>query len=129
MTMWNTSLVIFKKGALKNIGRYSGYKSGECFNSGFIEKEFNLEKIWRIPRGWYDRIEFLDQMDYGSWLYSCDRKTLLSLFDESGIDHVPLVEGYEIDESTGKCTRVVRQIPVSEIPVRKKYGLLEMEIY
>ena len=84
MTMWNTSLVVLKKGALRNIKKYSGLEAGKCFNSGFIEEEFNLEELWRIPRNWYGYIKLIDQMDYGSWLYSCDRKTLLELLEESG---------------------------------------------
>ena len=128
MTMWNTSLVVFKKGTLKNIKKYSGFESGKCFDSGFIEEEYNLEELWRIPQSWYGRIKFLEQMDYGSWLYSCDRKTLLDLLKESGIDQVPSAE-YKKDEETGEYIRSVRQIPVSEIPVRRKYGIFEIEVY
>lgn len=129
MTMWNTSLVIFKKGTLRNIKKYSGLDTGKCFDSGFIEKQYDLTELWRIPRSWYDRLEHHGQMDYGSWLYSCDREALLDLLEESGIDHVPFVDGYKKDEETGEYTRIVKQIPISEIPIRKKYGIFEMELY
>ena len=128
MTMWNTSLVVFKKGALKNIKKYSGLETGKCFDSGFIKEEYNLEDLWRIPQNWYGRIKFLEQMDYGSWLYSCERETLLELLKESGIDHVPVRE-YKKDEETGECIGLVKKIPVSEIPVKREYGIFEMEVY
>ena len=38
MTMWNTSIVVFKKRALRNIKEFSGLETGKCFDSGFIEK-------------------------------------------------------------------------------------------
>ncbi len=129
MTMWDTSLVTFKKGALRNITKYSGVDKGKCFDDGFIEKQYGLESIWRIPRDWTGRLEFLEQMDYGSWLYSCDRATLLEFFKDTGIDHVTFFEGYKKDEKTGEYIRSVRRIPVSELPVRKHYGIFEMEIY
>ena len=129
MTMWDTSLVTFKKGAFKNIKKYSGIETGKCFDSGFIERQYGLESIWRVPRYWTGRLEYLGQMDYGSWLYSCDRATLLELFKDTGVDHVTVFEGYKKDEESGEFIRSVRRIPVSELPFRKRYGIFEMEIY
>ena len=126
MTMWDTSLVTFKKGALRNIKKYSGI---DTFDDGFIENRYGLEKIWRIPRYWTERLTYLGQMDYGSWLYSCDRATLLEFFNDIGIDHITVFEGFKEDEKTGEYVRCFRKIPILEFPVRKRYGILEMEIY
>ena len=53
---------------------------------------------------------------------------VLDLLKESDIDHVPF-RGYKKDEETGEYIRTLWQIPVSEIPVRRKYGIFEMEVY
>ena len=103
-------------------------KQENALTADLSKKQYNLTELWRIPQSWHGRIRFLEQMDYGSWLYSCDRDTLLDLFKESGIDQVP-VEKYKENEETGEYIRSVRRIPVSGIPVRKKYGIFEMEIY
>ena len=53
----------------------------------------------------------------------------MEFLKDTGVDHVTFFEGYKKDEESGEYTRLVSRIPVSEIPIRKKYGIFEMEVY
>ena len=104
MTMFDTSLVVFEEGALDNLEKYSGVRTGDFFDDGFIESRWVLKNINRIPKEWGPYLGRCTKMDYASWLYVCKRDNLLKILELSDIS-------------------------IPDLPIRDEYGIFEMEVY
>ena len=104
MTMFDTSLIDFEEGALNDLEKYSGVKTNDFFDDGFIRSRYELRNIGRIPETWYPYLGRCTKMDYASWLYVCTRENLLKILE-------------------------ISDISIPDLPIRDKYGIFEMEVY
>ena len=117
MTMFDTSIIIFEDGALDDIEKFSGPSKNECYDPGFIKKSYGTN-FGRIPESWYGYLGKGHKMDWGSYLYVCNRDLLERLLE--------LENTFIWDRVFGQPSK---KIDFSEIPKCPKYGILEVEEY
>ncbi len=81
--------------------------------------------VYRVPGEWYEKYgPSRRQMDWGSWLYICDRKALDELVSpDSTVAQLIPAKGEE------KLAKRLPSIKAGEIPETEWYGVLEVECY
>jgi len=104
-------------GAEENLDEYKG----EPFD--VFESYYEVRNYFRIPSDVSKHLGWRIQMDWGSWLQTCDRQTFRRLFSDS--DTVIPIIPFNVD-----AERWGRQppIPAKEIPDGERYGFLEVEL-
>ncbi len=117
MTMRASCIGPLKHGARQKLDRY--------YNRPFdvFRSYYEFSEDW-IPDSWREKLGKSTQMDWGSWLYVCDRKTLEELMGDMTRYVIPIIPAKKGEDEAKR----LKPIHVSEIPIQQWYGLLEMEI-
>ena len=114
--MWATYIGIFKPGARENPDTY--------YDRPFdmFEAYYDIN-VYRLPASWSEVLGKSKQMDWGSWLQTCDRQTFRKLFSDNDTV-IPIIPFYADAEHVGRQPPV----PAKEIPDGERYGFLEVEL-
>ena len=94
---------------------------GEPFD--VFESYYEIRNYDRIPPNVYKHLGKRTQMDWGSWLQTCDRQTFRKLFSDNDTV-IPVIPLYADAERVGRQP----PIPAKEIPDGERYGFLEVEL-
>ena len=80
--------------------------------------------IYRLPESWTKKYGMGKQMDWGSWLYVCERSRLWELMnpDKLVAQLIPAEEGEE-------TAKMMPPTEARELPDGEWYGILEVECY
>ncbi len=108
MTYYDTTLVVFKEDAWKEIEKYSGVATYKHYDPGFIEESYLFKNINRIPDYWHEYLGKCTQMDWGSWLSLCTKDDLKKILEMEKDRH---------------------NFDFTDIPEREMYGIFEVEIF
>ncbi len=117
--MWATYIRILKPGVIDHLGDYYG-RPYDVFESYY---EMNLP---RISGDWQEMIGSNRQMDWGSWLYVCDRETLHELTDGRIDSVVPIIPA---EKNDGVSARREAPIALADLTDQDQYGILEVELW
>ena len=88
-----------------------------------FESYYEVRKYDRIPPDVSEHLGKSTQMDWGSWLQTCDRQTFRKLFSDNDTV-IPVIPLYADAERVGRQP----PIPAKEIPDGERYGFLEVEL-
>ena len=115
--MWAVYAGPLKQGVREKLGDYYD-KPFDVFVS------YYETGIYRLPSEWEKKHGPNKQMDWGSWLYICDRAGLWELKNPDG-RVVPILPA----EEDGEIITWLPPILAKEIPKDEWYGVLEVECY
>ena len=118
MTMMAYYVGPLRRGARQNLDRYYD-RAFDVFDS-----YYEVSEGW-MPDSWVDRLGESKQMDWGSWLYVCDRKLFEELMGDYSNEVAPITPAKEGELLATRHKRV----SWSKIPRRKWYGILQAELY
>ncbi len=90
-----------------------------------FESYFEMTGIYHIPSDWKQILGNNVKMDWGSWLYVCDRQTINHIIVKDVNGLVPITPANQ-DETLAKRGKA---IPFSQLPVAEQYGILEVELW
>ena len=100
---------------------------GEYYNRPFeVFESYYDTGMYRMPSEWEEKLGPSKQMDWGSWLYVCDRKTLMEFADERIREIVHVIPAEQCGQKTA-----MREAPMdlAGLPDGELYGILEVELY
>ena len=100
---------------------------GEYYDRPFeVFESYYDTGMYRMPSEWEEKLGPSKQMDWGSWLYVCDRKTLMEFADERIRKIVHVIPAGQSGQETA-----TREAPtdLNGLPDGELYGILEVELY
>ena len=120
--MYVTELIIFKPGSLEKIEKYA---NNDGYDESFIESKYEINYPIETSYDWKENLGECIKMDWGSYLYICDREIILRMFEITNIKKLYNVVVYDNDMH---IIKKADEIFVSELPSWEKYGILQIEI-
>lgn len=118
MTMRVSYIGVFRRGARTNLDKYYD-RPFDIFDSYYEMFEGGL------PSSWVEKLGRWTQMDWGSYLYVCDKKQMKEIVG-SKVRYVKPVIPAKKGETMAK---ILPSVPLDRIPVRQWYGVMEVEVY
>ena len=88
-----------------------------------FESYYEMSGVYRAPSEWGETLGKSTQMDWGSWLYICDLKTVQETIAPNVRFLIPITPAGPGE----KRAKIGKSIPFSMLPEGIWYGVLEVE--